>query len=126
MRFLVDQDVYALTISLLRKLGHDVVTAKEIGMQRSDDEDLLAKAKESSRIFCARDKDFGSLVYLKKSASAGVILLRVNPNTVDAVHRQIERLLTSRDEKELRGLFCVVESDRYRTRRIVFEQGSKV
>jgi hypothetical protein len=30
MTFLVDQDVYALTIRLLRNQGHDVVTAEPI------------------------------------------------------------------------------------------------
>ncbi len=40
MRLLVDQDVYYVTIEWLRKEGHDVVTAKELGMQRAADEDL--------------------------------------------------------------------------------------
>ena len=31
MRFLVDQDVYQVTISWLRSEGHDVVTARELG-----------------------------------------------------------------------------------------------
>jgi len=35
MRFLVDQDVYHVTVEWLRKEGHDVVTAKEVGMQRA-------------------------------------------------------------------------------------------
>jgi hypothetical protein len=32
MRFLADQDVYAMTIQFLRGLGHDVATAAECGM----------------------------------------------------------------------------------------------
>lgn len=56
MRLLVDQDVYYVTIEWLRKEGHDVVTAKELGMQRAADEDLLKKAKVTDRLFLTRDK----------------------------------------------------------------------
>ena len=32
MRFLLDQDVYALTARFLRDLAHDLVTAAELGL----------------------------------------------------------------------------------------------
>ena len=118
MRFLVDQDVYALSVEWLRELGHDVVTVKEIGMERAEDEELLSNAKENSRIFVTRDKDFGTLVFLKRALSTGVILLRVAPPTIDAVHEELDRLLGSYEEKELNQLFCVVEANRYRIRRL--------
>jgi hypothetical protein len=35
MRFLTDHDVYYLTIEWLRKEGHEVVTVKELGMERA-------------------------------------------------------------------------------------------
>ncbi len=31
MRFLADQDIYAVTVRLLRDAGHDIVTASEMG-----------------------------------------------------------------------------------------------
>ena len=50
MRFLTDQDVYALTSQLLRELGHDVITAAEIGLSRAADTELLARAHQEGRI----------------------------------------------------------------------------
>ena len=73
MRLLPDQDVYRVTIDQLKEWGHDVVTAKELGMQRAADEDLLKKARELDRLLITRDKDFGTLVFLKKELSPGVI-----------------------------------------------------
>ena len=35
MRLLIDQDVYQVTTAWLRGEGHDVVTARELGMQRA-------------------------------------------------------------------------------------------
>jgi len=37
MRFLLDQDVYAVTIRFLRELGHDVVVEAEIGCSQAED-----------------------------------------------------------------------------------------
>ncbi len=50
MRFLIDQDVYRITIDELEEWGHDVVTAKELGMQQASDQDLLGKAREIDRL----------------------------------------------------------------------------
>ena len=57
MKFLADQDVYWLTIKELRKWGHEVITARELGMQKASDDDLLDKARELSFILLTRDKD---------------------------------------------------------------------
>ena len=79
MRLLIDQDVYHFTILWLRQEGHNVVTAKELGMHRVEDEALLQKALELDRLFLTRDKDFGALVFLKAASSKGVILLQLPP-----------------------------------------------
>ena len=118
MRLLVDQDVYRMTIDQLKEWGHDVVTARKIGMQRAEDEDLLKKAKECSRLFVTRDKDFGMLVFFKKEISTGVVFLRMTPVTVEAVHRELNRLLEKHTEEELAHLFCVVEPHRHRIRQL--------
>ena len=118
MKFLADQDVFHITIEWLRKKGHDVVTAKKLGMDRAADEELLLKAKEMDRLFLTRDKDFGALVFLKSEASPGVVLLRVSPVVLYAVHQELERIFAEHKKEELKGLFCVVEHHRYRIRHL--------
>jgi len=51
MKFLVDQDVYFVTVQFLREWGHDVVTASELGMQRAPDLEMLRKAAKSHRLW---------------------------------------------------------------------------
>ena len=118
MRLLTDQDVYKITVEQLRAWGHDVVTAKELGMQRAIDRDLLKKAIETGRLFLTRDKDFGALVFLEESLHTGVLLLRITPSTVEDVHRELSRLFLEHPEDELKHLFCVVEPHRHRIRRL--------
>jgi predicted nuclease of predicted toxin-antitoxin system len=116
MKFLADQDVYAATVAFVRGLGHDVVTASELGMAQADDADLLRKAHELERIFVTRDRDFSVLVFVQGSGP-GVIYLRILPSTRNAVHVELDRVLTLYTEQELRGTFVVVEPGRHRTRK---------
>jgi len=59
MKFLLDQDVYAVTARFLSDLGHDVVPVAQVGLSQADDQDLLRMAQEQGRIFVTRDRDFG-------------------------------------------------------------------
>lgn len=117
MRFLLDQDVYALTARFLRALEHDVVTAAEIGYSQATDAALLRMAQEQERLFVTRDRDFGALVFVE-DAGKGVIYLRILPATVSACHSELEKVLRSYSEEELRNAFVVVEPGRHRFRRL--------
>jgi len=81
MKFIADQDVYAMTVSFLRGLGHDVFTAADLGMSREKDSQLLRTAHDQGRIFVTRDRDFGALVFVQASGP-GVIYLRILPAMV--------------------------------------------
>ena len=117
MRFLLDHDVYLVTFQFLRSHGHEVVRVSEIGLAKATDVELLAVAQEQRRLFVTRDRDYGNLVFVK-SAGTGVIYLRMLPSDQAAVHRELERVLTSYTEDELSHAFVVVEPDRHRYRRL--------
>jgi predicted nuclease of predicted toxin-antitoxin system len=117
MKFLLDQDVYAGTIKFLRALGHDVVTAADLGMSRSADDALLLTAHLQGRLFVTRDRDFGSLVFVQGNRP-GIIYLRMLPVAMNPVHAELERVLQLYSETELAGSFVVVEPGRHRIRRL--------
>ena len=118
MRFLLDQDVYHLTSVFLTSLGHDVLTAADVGMSRATDREILRFAAANSRILITRDKDFGSLVFSRLFPHSGVILLRITPQTLSDIHMELERLLSLHTEKDIQQSFVVVEKERHRIRRI--------
>jgi predicted nuclease of predicted toxin-antitoxin system len=119
MKFLADQDVWKATVDLLRAWGHDVITASELDLARASDEELLKVARSEDRILVTRDSDFGSLVFLGNFPSAGVVFLRIEPQTQDEVHMELQRLLSVHREDELRKSFCSVEPGKHRVRRIL-------
>lgn len=117
MKFLADQDVWAVTSQFLRSQGHDVLTVSELNLSRAEDEELLTIARKQGRLMITRDRDFGGLVFVKHK-EAGVIYLRILPSTIASVHAQLQKLLNAHSEAELSNVFVVVEAGRYRIRRL--------
>lgn len=118
MRFLIDQDVYFSTLTKLRDWGHDVLTARDIAMERASDEELLETSIRLERVFITRDKDFGTLVFLKEKLSNGVILLRMTPSDIEDVHKELSNVLSKYSFQDLKRYFCVVEPSRHRIRHL--------
>ena len=116
MKLLADHDIYSVTVLFLRALGHDVVTAAELGMWRAADSSLLQTAQTEGRIFVTRDRDFGGLVFVH-ALGTGVLYLRLLPSTLLAVHTELARVLEMYDEEELRHTFIVIEPGRHRLRK---------
>lgn len=117
MRFLLDQCVYASTARFLRDAGHDVVTANDIGRSRATDLELLTIAQDEARILVTRDRDFGGLVHVR-GLGAGVIYLHISPATIRSGHRELELILNSYSEDDLRHAFVVVGPGRHRFRKL--------
>ncbi len=118
MNFLADQDVWRVTLDLLQSWGHDVLSAREIGMERGSDQELLLRAGKDKRLLITRDKDFGSLTFLGDFKVSGVILLRIKPENQDEVHAELKRVLQTHDQRELQKSFCTVEPGKHRIRPI--------
>ena len=116
MKFLLDQDVYATTLSFLSGLGHDVIPVAQIGLAQATDEDLLKTAHDQNRIFVTRDRDFGNLVFVK-GLGAGVLYLRILPSNQKSVHSELERVLNTYSEDELKNAFVVIEAGGHRFRK---------
>ena len=122
MKFLADQDVYASTIGFLIGLEHDVVPAAQADLAQAEDAELLRVAHQQGRILLSRDRDFGGLVFVR-GAGPGVVYLRILPSTQNAVHAELERLLTMYSEPELQKSFVVVEPGRHRIRKLASRTG---
>ena len=118
MRFLLDQNVYAVTARFLVGLGHNVAEVSQIRLSQATDEQLLAVAQKQGRIVVTRDRDFGALVFVKALGS-GVLYRRMLPWTQDFVHNELARVLKSYTEEQLQKAFVVVEAGGHRFRQLI-------
>ncbi|MBW1802928.1 MAG: DUF5615 family PIN-like protein, partial [Deltaproteobacteria bacterium] len=105
MRIFTDQDLWNVTLELLRQWGHDVLTTRDLGMEQASDETLLIEAKRRNRLLITRDKGFGSLVFISEIQSSGVILLRITSETAHEVQAEIGRVLNEHTDIELQRSF---------------------
>ena len=117
MKFLLDQDVYASTLRVLRELGHDALPVAQIGLSGAGDEDLLVEARVQTRIFVTRDRDFGGLIFVKRFGT-GVLYLRILPSTQESVHSELTRVLKKYSEEKLHRAFVVIEAGGHRFRKL--------
>ena len=74
MRFLVDRCSGRLVSSWLRRQGHDVLDARDLGDDPGD-RALLERAVADGRILVTIDTDFGELIYVHSAPHAGLVRL---------------------------------------------------
>lgn len=72
MRLLADLCIARLTIRGLRDDGHDVLALAEEKLNPTDEE-ILAIALSDNRVVVTEDNDFGTHIFLRGTASGGLI-----------------------------------------------------
>lgn len=75
-RILLDQGLAPLAAAILRQEGFDAVHVSEIGMERSDDIQILETARNDSRVCVTLDHDFHAHLAATGHGRPSVILLR--------------------------------------------------
>lgn len=116
MRWLADECVAAPLVALLRSFGHDVLYVAEVAAGLSDAE-VVALAMRESRLLLTEDKDFGDLVFRWGRPVPGVVLMRIDP---DSVKLKTIRLAAAIDRfgGDLFGRYMVIEEGRFRSRHL--------
>ena len=107
MRFLADESCDAAIVRALRSAGHDVRAVAET-MPGSPDRVVLAAALAELRTLITKDKDFGALVFERKAAALGIILVRWPSYARSAAPSAIVEFVATRG-MEVAGSFVVIE-----------------
>lgn len=114
MRWLVDECVAASLVAFLRANGHDVLYIAEAASGLSD-ADVIALAFRDNRILLTDDKDFGDLVFRRRQAVPGLLLMRIAPEKLKLKTERLAAALEQYGER-LFGRYLVIEEDRLRSR----------
>lgn len=102
VRYLVDEHVPKAVATGLRKRGIDVVTVAEAGQLGAEDEDLLAFAKEESRVMVTQDQDFLRLAAEAEGDHPGVAHAP-RGRSIGELVRLLDLLAQVSDAGEMRG-----------------------
>jgi len=117
MKLLIDNALSPVVASRLRQIGHDVVHARDVGMQEADDETLLLLAEKEERVIVSADTDFGALLALRRMPKPSFVLLRRTVgNRPEQVADILEGLLPRVSADLAKGAVVTVTDDRIRIR----------
>ena len=114
-RFLVDESTGQKVAEALRKEGFDVLSVIE-DMRGADDIEIIQRVNEG-RIIVTNDKDFGELIFRRRLASKGVLLLRLEDESPENKIQVVMNVLTKWRGKLL-GNFIVATERSIRRRPI--------
>jgi len=116
-RILVDQNVRIEIAEALRKDGHEVVRAGETGSARRDDEALFRWAADNGFTILTFDVDFAERAYWNPEPHAGIVRLRLEPQTPGHVLPFLRAFLSSYHPEHLKNSLVVLTESKVRIRR---------
>jgi len=116
LQLLADECVYKATTDFLIELDYDVVTAQELGLAGADDDTIIAKAVALGRVLLTRDVDFSNILLYPPAQHLGIVVLKMGPATMSAVHNVLRQALAQ--THDLEGALVVVDRNKFRIRRM--------
>lgn len=117
MNFFADHCLSFRTVRFLRELGHDVVTAKQLGKHKLPDPDLLKFAESLDRVFITEDRDFGDILIYPPADHQGIIIISTRTRERIVLHAILQKYLVNKTRDELRHLMVLIEENVVRIRR---------
>lgn len=83
MRFLVDNALSPRLAAALLDLGYDATHVRSLGMQSHSDDAIFDFAIQESRTVVTADTDFTAIAVRSARRLPSILLLRLQPSTVD-------------------------------------------
>ncbi len=119
LKFLLDENCSHETAAYLRAFGYDATTAFEEGLKRTDDEVIVQYAITHGCIIVTFDLDFGYLFRMLSPHTLGIIVLRLENQTIASANAALGRLLKGKilDEEENQTALIVVDESTIRVRK---------
>ena len=118
MRFLLDANMPRSAVESVRRLGHEALDVRDIGLGGSDDKQIAAYAKEHGLALITRDFDFSDIRNYPPTEFGGIIVLGLPDDAVAATVVKVMESFLSQPHllSQLPGRLAIMESWRVRFR----------
>lgn len=116
MHLFCDQNIMVETVEFLRRLGHDVLSTRDVGLALAPDEEVLAFAIQENRILLTYNADFGDIRFFPTGTHTGIIRLRVIQQTAASLHPILETALGQLADRDMSGKLITITKTAIRIR----------
>jgi predicted nuclease of predicted toxin-antitoxin system len=115
---LLDQGLAPVAAAILRERGFDAIHVTDIGLDRSEDSEILATAAAQNRTCVTLDHDFNTHLALAGQGRPSVILLRIEGLGASAQADLIESICRDCDTALIEGAAVSADGKVVRIRRL--------
>ncbi|MBI4135552.1 DUF5615 family PIN-like protein [Candidatus Uhrbacteria bacterium] len=119
VKFLLDENLSHETAAYLRTLGYNVHTVKEVGLVHTKDEQVIQYAAANGYLVVTFDVEYGYFFRIMSPHVLGIIVLRLENQTVEFVNAALRRLLDEHilDEDGNQKALIIVDENKIRVRK---------
>ena len=110
MKFKIDENLPIDCSDLFIRMGYEAETVHKEKLQGCSDRSLVEKCMKEDRILVTLNLDFSDIRSYPPGSNPGVIVLRIDEQSIDSILKAIERvLLAFTNENPCRKLWIVDE-----------------
>lgn len=114
MRLLLDQTLDRRVADALRRDGHDVLRASDVGEHRADDAKILDLARKDNRVLVTLDHHFGDWAGLPLGQPPGVIRVRTKAAVASQILEVLQPILNATAQEAFRSHLVIATRARCR------------
>lgn len=116
-RVKTDENLARTHVKRLEQAGYDAQSVVEQNLSGVPDAALWRQVDSEDRFFITLDLDFSDVRQFPPGTHPGILLLRPQRASRDAVTRVLERVLQNRSLEQLKGCLAVADESYTRVRR---------
>lgn len=117
MRILLDENLPADLVDVLRAFGHDVEHVYSRNLSGRPDPDVRAVAESENRLLITQDIRFADAREFLPGQHAGFVLVRLKRPGLRAILEKLQWVFAHEDIESWRGCFVVLSDSKLRVRR---------
>lgn len=117
MKFFLDANIPYSALDLFKELGLKATHARDAGLGKATDKEIMLYAKKTKSILVTKDIEFANRMLFSQESHHGIIVLRI-PNFFKAGQfgNVLKDFLNSVNLKDLENSTAIVKLGRYRIR----------
>lgn len=115
-KFLLDSNLSWESRDYLISLGYDAFTTRELNLTSAEDIEIADYAKKRKLIIITLDLDFGKIFHFYSYGTMGIIILRLENQTVESVNEVLKKIIDTKilEKPKFQKALIVVDKNKIR------------